>query len=61
MKNSIKPKIWGPHGWKFLHYVSLGYPEKPTDKEKIYYKNFYYSLQNVLPCEKCAQNYKKIL
>ena len=59
MKNSIKPKIWGPHGWKFLHYVSLGYPEKPTDKEKIYYKNFYYSLQNVLPCEKCAQNYKK--
>ena len=59
MKNSIKPKIWGPHGWKFLHYVSLGYPDKPTDKEKMYYKNFYYSLQNVLPCEKCAQNYKK--
>tara|TARA_B100001287_G_C22678536_1_gene529034 strand:+ start:2164 stop:2571 length:408 start_codon:yes stop_codon:yes gene_type:complete len=59
MKNSIKPKIWGPHGWKFLHYVSLGYPNKPTDKDKIYYKNFYYSLQNVLPCEKCAQNYKK--
>ena len=59
MKNSLKPKIWGPHGWKFLHYVSLGYPDKPTDKDKIYYKNFYYSLQNVLPCEKCAQNYKK--
>ena len=59
MKNSIKPKIWGPHGWKFLHYVSLGYPDKPTDKDKIYYKNFFYSLQNVLPCEKCAQNYKK--
>ena len=58
MKNSIKPKIWGPHGWKFLHYVSLGYPNKPTDKDKIYYKNFYYSLQNVLPCEKCAMNYK---
>ena len=30
MTNSLKPKIWGPHGWKFLHYVSLGYPEKPS-------------------------------
>ena len=19
-KNSLKPKIWGPHGWKFMHF-----------------------------------------
>ena len=42
MKDSIKPNIWGPHGWKFLHYVSLGYPENPTPEDKINYKNFYY-------------------
>ena len=58
MKNSIKPKIWGPHGWKFMHYVSLGYPDKPSESDKMNYKQFYYSLQNILPCEKCAQNYK---
>ena len=59
MKNSLKPTIWGPHGWKFLHYVSLGYPEKPTMNDKNNYKNFYYSLQYILPCEKCTQNYQK--
>ena len=58
MRNSLKPTIWGPHGWKFLHFVSLGYPDNPTDTDKNYYKNFYYSLQYVLPCEKCAMNYK---
>ena len=59
MTNSIQPKLWGPHGWKFMHYISLGYPINPTSKDKINYKNFYYSLQDILPCEKCAINYQK--
>ena len=50
MTNSIQPKLWGPHGWKFMHYISLGYPINPTSKDKINYKNFYYSLQDILPC-----------
>jgi len=58
MKNSIKPKIWGPHGWKFLHYVSLGYPDNPTEEDKRNYKDYFTSLRYVLPCEKCALNYK---
>ena len=57
MTNSLQPQIWGPHGWKFIHYVSLGYPENPTINDKNFYKNFYYSLQDVLPCEKCRINY----
>tara|TARA_B110000285_G_scaffold51050_1_gene57991 strand:- start:1687 stop:2094 length:408 start_codon:yes stop_codon:yes gene_type:complete len=61
MKNSIKPSIWGPHGWKFLHYVSMGYPNSPSYEDKSNYKNFYHSLQYVLPCEKCAMNYKQNL
>jgi len=40
MKHSIKPNIWGPHGWKFMHYVSLGYPVNPTESEKQNYKNY---------------------
>jgi hypothetical protein len=61
MINSIKPAIWGPHGWKFLHYVSLGYPNSPSYEDKSNYKQFYHSLQHVLPCEKCAMNYKQNL
>ena len=58
MKQSIKPNIWGPHGWKFMHYVSLGYPDNPSQQDKNNYKRFYYSLKDVLPCDKCATNYE---
>ena len=64
--NLIPPSttIWGPHGWKFLHYVSLGYPEHPTEEDKINYKNFFISIKNILPCIICsnhyAENYDKI-
>ena len=61
MKQSIKPIVWGPHGWKFMHYVSLGYPQEPTENDKRNYKDFYTSLQNVLPCATCQGNYKKNL
>ena len=58
---AIGPNIWGPHGWKFLHYVSRGYPQEPTENDKRYYKDFYTNLQNVLPCATCQGNYKKNL
>jgi hypothetical protein len=58
-KNSIKPNIWGSYGWKFIHYVALGYPINPTDNDKINYKNFFTNLQYILPCQKCASNFKK--
>ena len=56
-KLSIKPIIWGPHGWKFMHYVSLGYPNNPSEEDKKNYKTFYTSLQHILHCAKCAHNY----
>jgi len=59
MNNSLQPNIWGPCGWKFIHYVSFGYPNNPTLNDKNFYKNFYYSLKDVLPCDKCKINYKK--
>ena len=56
---SILPAVWGPYGWKFMHYVSLGYPESPSENDKRDYKAFFTSLQNILPCEKCQVNYQK--
>ena len=40
-----------------MHYVSLGYPNNPTENDKLNYKTFYTSLQHILPCAKCANNY----
>ena len=61
MTNNILPEVWGPHGWQFIHYVALGYPEQPTEKDKVAYKTFFESLQNVLPCQSCATHYRENL
>ena len=53
------PNIWGPHGWKFIHYITLGYPPNPTDETKKQYSNFFYELKNVIPCSICGNNFKK--
>ena len=51
------PDTWGPHGWKFIHYVTMGYPEKPTNIQKNQYRNFFLSLGDVIPCILCKNNY----
>jgi hypothetical protein len=60
MTNSVQlitPEVWGPHGWKFIHYVTLGYPENPTPAQKEKYKAFLVLLKDVLPCSLCANHY----
>ena len=61
MTNNILPDVWGPPGWKFMHYVALGYPDTPTDHDKTAYKAFFESLQGVLPCQSCASHYRENL
>ena len=56
-KQVITPDLWGPHGWKFLHYLSFGYPMDPTTEHKNQYKTFFLSLQHVLPCSICSKHY----
>jgi len=57
----VNPAIWGKHGWQFLHYVSVGYPDNPTSEQKKQYKDFYLNIGNVLPCAKCQKNYYRHL
>ncbi|BCS83192.1 putative FAD-linked sulfhydryl oxidase [Cotonvirus japonicus] len=52
------PKKWGKHGWKFMHYVALSYPENPTIDDKILYYDFFNNFGKVLPCGKCKNNFK---
>jgi hypothetical protein len=55
----VSPKHWGKEGWKFIHWVALTYPSKPTEDDKKNYKRFFDSLQDVLPCPICAVHFKE--
>lgn len=55
------PNTWGPYGWNFLHFVTLGYPINPNNEDKKNYKLFFESLRNILPCPKCAKHYEENL
>lgn len=50
----MNPDVWGPHGWFFIQSVILAMNE---DDDPSNYVNFLFSLQYVLPCEKCRENY----
>lgn len=53
--------IWGPGMWHFLHTMSFNYPVKPTKTNKDHHETFIESLQHVLPCRYCRENYAKNL
>ena len=55
------PEIWGPHIWRTIHYISLGYPETPSLNDKQIYKNFIISLKDVLPCAMCRKHFNELL
>lgn len=48
--------VWGPVQWHFLHTISFNYPVKPTPEQKKQYKDYIYSLRNILPCGACRKN-----
>lgn len=56
---NISPSIWGESSWKFLHCITLGYPENPDEETKQAALNFFPSLGYLLPCIKCRNNFKK--
>lgn len=57
----ITPEDWGPKLWITIHIIAMSYPRKPSDIHKQQYKNYFLSLQHILPCSICANNYKRHL
>ena len=57
--NGMLTSIWGPPLWHVLHCISFNYPVNPTIQQKRQYRQFILSLQHVLPCIYCRQNFKK--
>ena len=58
---NLNPKVWGPHAWFFIDSIVLSLPNKLTYEQKNIYKNFFTSLQYILPCEGCREHYKQNL
>ena len=52
---------WGPAQWHMMHTISFNYPVEPTEEHKKNYYNYFLSLQDILPCRYCRENYKKNL
>jgi hypothetical protein len=44
-----------------MHIVALGYPSKPSYGDKKAAKEFYESLQFLIPCPICREHYSKFL
>lgn len=54
----IPPTVWGPFFWHTMHLVALGYPTAPTYSEKKAAKEFFESLQHLIPCPLCKLHYQ---
>ena len=57
----MEPKIWGRYLWTSIHSIALGYPDEPSEQDKEDFKNFFNNLWKVIPCQQCAENYKRHL
>ena len=57
----MEPEVWGPHAWQFLHSITLSYPDNPTLEDKNNHAQFFNSIQNILPCQKCKDHYTQNL
>ena len=54
-------RFWGPDGWRLLHSITIGYPEKPSSEDKQLYSVFFKILKYVLPCIYCRRSYEQYI
>ena len=57
--NPFNPNYWGPGAWRFFETVAFAYPDNPTEQEQIAAKQFFNSLTELLPCEKCRKHFSQ--
>lgn len=57
----LPPSTWGPFFWHTMHIIALGYPSKATYGHKKAAKEFYESLQFLIPCPICREHYSQFL
>ena len=58
---SNNQNLWGPSMWRSIHIIALNYPFDPTEQQQIACRQFFESLQHMLPCSVCQKNYRQKL
>ena len=53
--------VWGAAAWRFLHCVTLTYPQRPSWRARQDMKDFLHSLGPILPCRLCRTHYQSFL
>jgi hypothetical protein len=53
--------IWGKHLWFSMHFIALGYPQKPSTENVRDYRNYFGNLHRTIPCTVCSFEYERIL
>jgi Mitochondrial sulfhydryl oxidase involved in the biogenesis of cytosolic Fe/S proteins len=61
MLYNINPNVWGKSFWDVMHFITMAYPDNPTEEDKQNITAFVKTLQFVLPCEKCRAHFKSNL
>jgi hypothetical protein len=59
--NNINPSLWGACFWKAMHYITISYPDNPRERDKEHMGQFFRSVGNILPCEKCRVHFAQNL
>jgi hypothetical protein len=60
-KNGMRTLVWGKKFWTSLHFVTMGYPKKPSASDKRNYATYFKLTGDILPCGLCSVSYKKFL
>lgn len=55
----MNSEVWGPPFWFALHSVTFNYPIMPNIEQKERIRNFFNSLEYILPCQICRVHYSE--
>jgi len=58
---TLDPKIWGPHYWATLHFISSTYDNNPNESIKSTMKTFIQTIPVFLPCKDCQDHAFKFI
>jgi hypothetical protein len=57
--NNVAP--WGHFMWHTIHYVALGYPEQPSEEDKLNYSKYFMSIGPIIPCKLCTDHFSHLI
>lgn len=51
----------GNSTWHLLHSIAAHYPERPSEKQKSTYQDFFTTFAYVYPCRPCAKDFQDLI